>query len=296
MRLLRMTGLVLCVGGAGVPALADDGSGGAECSVRISAIVGPQQTRIEAVDDLGAAEHALEPGEAALPEDFAEPLARDGACRGIEVVRGATSRRIADAVAALFPDGEAVADVPEEGRLAPGSYEVGPDMTAADVLAEMQARQDEILDRAWSDRADDLPIASKDEALTLASLVAAEALDDDEADDIAAVLVNRLREDMKLQTDPAVIYGASDGLGILEGGLTKDDLQTETPWNTYMIEGLPESPISNPSEADIEAALNPAGGDMLFFVADGAGGHRFSATLEEHEANIRALQETAAAE
>ena len=260
------------------------------CPVRVEAIVGPQQTRVMVSDEMGAEEAMLDPGESALGDAFVEALKTDGACVTMEIGGGATSRRIADAAAALLPGDDGTADVPAEGSLAPGTYDIAADDTAERLFDAMQVRQAEVLDRAWADRADDLPIATKGEALVLASLVSKEAMSDDERAQIAAVFVNRLRDGMALQSDPTVTYGASDGTGILPDGLTEEDYGTETPWNTYLIEGLPKTPIANPSEADIVAALNPADSDMLYFAADGEGGHRFAATAEEHEENVVAWQ------
>ena len=113
----------------------------------------------------------------------------------------------------------------------------------------------------------------------------------EERGEVAGVFVNRLRDGMRLQTDPTVIYGVTEGRGILDRGLRRSELQRRTPYNTYVIEGLPPTPIANPGLAAIEAALNPEETDYLFFVADGSGGHAFARTLQEHEANVARWRE-----
>jgi UPF0755 protein len=103
---------------------------------------------------------------------------------------------------------------------------------------------------------------------------------------VASVFVNRLRQGMRLQTDPTVIYGVTEGRGVLGRGLRQSELRGATPWNTYVIDGLPPTPIANPGRASIEAALDPEDTDYIFFVADGSGGHAFASTLDEHNRNV----------
>jgi UPF0755 protein len=178
--------------------------------------------------------------------------------------------------------------VPSEGALAPDSYEVSVGASLADLLAEMQNRQLVRLDDAWRDRADGLPIASIGEALILASIVEKETGVADERRQVASVFINRLKRGIRLQTDPTVIYGITNGQGVLGRGLRQSELARETPYNTYVINGLPPTPIANPGLASIEAALNPAETNYLFFVADGTGGHAFAETLAEHNRNVAA--------
>ena len=120
----------------------------------------------------------------------------------------------------------------------------------------------------------------------MASLIEKETGVAEERGLIAGVFVNRLRAGMRLQTDPAVIYGVTRGQGVLGRGLRQSELRRETPWNTYVIEGLPPTPIANPGRASIVAALDPEATDYLFFVADGTGGHAFAETLQQHNANV----------
>ena len=150
----------------------------------------------------------------------------------------------------------------------------------------MQARQERILSDLWAARAEGLPLETPQEALILASIVEKETAEAEERPMVASVFVNRLRQGMRLQTDPTVIYGVTEGRGTLGRGIRRSELREATPYNTYVIEGLPPTPIANPGRRSIAAALNPAEIDYLFFVADGSGGHAFAETLAEHNENV----------
>lgn len=180
----------------------------------------------------------------------------------------------------------AAPDLPPEGTLAPDSYEVAKGADRATLVAEMGARQARILDQLWADRAANLPYDTPEQALVMASIVEKETGVADERRQVASVFVNRLRAGMKLQTDPTVIYGVTKGQAPLGRGLRQSELRGATPWNTYVIDGLPPTPIANPGRAAIEAALNPDDTPYIFFVADGTGGHAFAVTLADHNANV----------
>jgi UPF0755 protein len=154
------------------------------------------------------------------------------------------------------------------------------------MLDRMQAAQAEILAEAWANRQDGLPLASPEEALILASIIEKETSVPEERRRVSSVFINRLNRGMRLQTDPTVIYGITEGRGVLGRGIRASELRAETPWNTYVIDGLPPTPIANPGRAAIEAAVNPDGSPFIFFVADGTGGHAFAETLEEHNRNV----------
>lgn len=204
----------------------------------------------------------------------------------IAIAEGATSWQIAETLRqAEFLTG-AFLEIPPEGSLAPDSYEVRRGADRAALLAQMQERQAAILARAWENRAPGLPLTSPEEALILASIVEKETGVADERGVVASVFINRLRVPMRLQTDPTVIYGITQGRGTLGRGLRRSELNAETPYNTYRIDGLPPTPIANPGRASIEAALNPDDTQYLFFVADGTGGHAFATTLAEHNENV----------
>jgi len=176
--------------------------------------------------------------------------------------------------------------LPPEGSLAPETYFVQRGETRDAVLKRMQTSQMAILDGAWKGRAADLPLESPEQALILASIVEKETGVSSERQRVAAVFVNRLRKGMKLQTDPTVIYGITLGKGGLDRGLRRSELDKATPYNTYVIDGLPPTPIANPGKEAILATLNPSETDDLYFVADGTGGHVFAKTLAEHNRNV----------
>jgi UPF0755 protein len=179
-----------------------------------------------------------------------------------------------------------IAETPPEGSLAPDSYEVVRGGDRAALITAMQDKQTRILAELWAERADDLPYATPEEALVMASIVEKETGIAEERKQVASVFVNRMRKGMKLQTDPTVIYGVTNGEGILGRGLRQSELRRETPYNTYVITGLPPTPIANPGRLSIDAALHPDDTPYIFFVADGSGGHAFAVTLEEHNANV----------
>ncbi|WP_297973934.1 endolytic transglycosylase MltG [uncultured Amaricoccus sp.] len=208
--------------------------------------------------------------------------------RQVVVPEGLTSWQVVELLKGRPELAGEVAEVPAEGTLAPAGYDFqrGEDRNA--LIARMEARQQEILAAAWAGRAPDLPLASPEELLTLASIVEKETGVAEERARVARVFVNRLERGMRLQTDPTVIYGITRGEGVLGRGLRASELAAATPYNTYARAGLPPGPIANPGAAAIEAAAHPAAGEELYFVADGTGGHAFAATLEEHNRNVAA--------
>lgn len=181
----------------------------------------------------------------------------------------------------------AAAGIPKvhpEGWFAPDTYMFAVGVTDVDVLKEIYQKQQQILNQEWSQRAPDLPYHSMTEALIMASIVEKETGTDGERAKVAAVFINRLKQGMRLQTDPTVIYGMGTQYN---GNITRKDLETLTPYNTYKINGLPPTPIAMPGRAAIHAALHPANIDALYFVATGTGGHKFSSTLAEHNAAVQ---------
>ena len=180
-----------------------------------------------------------------------------------------------------------VASVPPEGSLLPDSYDFQRGDSRQSVVARMQQAMEVELQKAWDARAPDLPLASKEEMLILASIVEKETRPAEHGK-VASVFINRLRRGMKLQTDPTVIYGITLGQAPLGRGLRKSELRARTPYNTYVIDGLPPTPIANPGTESIQAVANPEETEYLFFVADGTGGHAFAETLAEHNKNVAA--------
>lgn len=234
----------------------------------------------------------VRPAEEALPEALVAALGKPDAQMRVNVAEGVTSWQVVQGLAAISVLTGEVA-VPAEGSLAPGSYEISKGAARGDLIAQMAQAQAAVLAEAWAGRAADLPYKSMEEALVMASIVEKETGVPQERSQVASVFVNRLKSGMKLQTDPTVIYGVTGGQGVLERGLRVSELKRETPYNTYVINGLPPTPIANPGKAAIEAALNPDSTPYIFFVADGTGGHAFAVTLSEHNANVakwRALE------
>lgn len=206
----------------------------------------------------------------------------------LTVAEGLTTRQVLALVGeADFLSG-AVERVPAEGALLPETWHLSRDDERGEVVDRMEKSMRQLLDQLWAARAEGLPLKSKDEALVLASIVERETGVKAERPQVAAVFVNRLKRGMKLQSDPTVIYGLSDGLGVLDRPLSRADLETTHRWNTYVIEALPPTPIANPGRASLEAVLHPAATDALYFVADGNGGHVFARTLDEHNRNVAA--------
>jgi UPF0755 protein len=216
--------------------------------------------------------------------------------RFVIVPEGWTSEMAAEAVRAqplLIGD----AETPPEGALLPDGYQYQRGEERGELLARMIKARDDLLAQLWAARAPDLPLKTPEEAVTLASIVEKETGVPAERPRIAAVFENRLRAGMKLESDPTVIYGVSKGRA-LGRGLTRSELDTPTPYNTYAIVGLPPTPIANPGRAALAAVLNPPKSDELYFVANGTGGHVFASTYAEHQANVarwRAIERQRAA-
>ena len=233
------------------------------------------------------------------PAEYVAAAAEPDMRYNVIVVEGATSWQIVDGLRKVsFMEGD-IAEVPAEGSLAPQAYSVTKGDSRADLVAKMEANQAAILAELWPNRAGDLPYDTPEEAMTMASIVEKETGIASERALVASVFVNRMNNGMRLQTDPTVIYGITNGEGILGRGLRQSELRKATPYNTYVIEGLPPTPIANPGRDAIEAALHPAQSDYVFFVAktlNPADGHAFAVTLDEHNRNVEVLRALEAAE
>jgi UPF0755 protein len=184
----------------------------------------------------------------------------------------------------------AVKEVPREGTLLPETYKFPRGTTRDQAIARIQQAQKRTLAEIWEHRSPDVPIKSPEQLVTLASIVEKETGKADERSRVAAVFVNRLRQKIKLQSDPTIIYGLVGGRGTLGRPIKRSEIQQPSPYNTYVIEGLPPGPISNPGRASLEAAANPARTRDLFFVADGTGGHAFSEAYDQHQKNVAKLR------
>ncbi len=228
----------------------------------------------------------FDPATEAVPAEYLDVAEESDLRWRVTLAEGVTSWQVVDALKrADFLEG-VVEKVPPEGSLSPDSYEVDRGSERAVLIAEMTKRQTDVLAKAWAEREQGLPYTTPEEALVMASIVEKETGVPEERPQVASVFVNRLAQGMRLQTDPTVIYGITKGEGILGRGLRQSELRRETPWNTYVIDGLPPTPIANPGQLSIEAALNPDTTKFLFFVADGTGGHAFAETLEAHNENV----------
>ncbi|GEO81419.1 endolytic transglycosylase MltG [Pararhodospirillum oryzae] len=208
----------------------------------------------------------------------------------LTVPEGLTSAAIVDLIRDVPELKGDVGDIPPEGALLPETYHYQRGDTRARVIERMAQARATTLATLWAQRAPDLPFDTPEEAVILASVVERETGINDERARVAGVFVNRLRKGMPLQSDPTVIYGLSEGSGALGRSLTRADLGTAHAWNTYLIAGLPPSPICNPGREALQAVLHPAATRDLYFVADGTGGHRFAETLDEHNRNVRAYR------
>ena len=210
--------------------------------------------------------------------------------RRLTIPEGLTTRQVLALVrAAEGLEGDAAPNVPE-GALLPDTwfYAWGDGRGA---LVERQRRaMEQLVRQLWDSRAPGLPLRDANEAVVLASIVEKETSIAEERPRVAAVFLNRLKRGMKLQADPTVVYGITEGAGPLDRPLSRADLDAPTPWNTYAIEGLPPTPIANPGRASLAAVLQPMASEELYFVADGQGGHVFAKTLAEHNANVAKLR------
>lgn len=229
---------------------------------------------------------SFDPGEEEAPEIYLDRRDTTGTRFRVALAEGVTSWQIVEGLKAVDVLEGDVDEIPPEGALAPDSYEVQPGDTRNEVLARMRAAQEARVADVWANRAEDLPIETPEELLILASIIEKETGVAEERGQVASVFVNRLNQGMRLQTDPTVIYGVTKGRGTLGRGLRQSELRAATPWNTYVIEGLPLTPIANPGRASLEAAAQPPQTPFLFFVADGTGGHAFAETLAEHNRNV----------
>jgi UPF0755 protein len=239
-----------------------------------------------------AAARALKAGEYSFPPAASMRQVMEILKRGEIVVHrltipeGLTSQE----VVALVASSEGLTGdpglVPKEGSLLPETYYFSWEDERGQLIERMATAQQELLSELWADRDPNLPLASPEEALILASIVEKETAVGSERSLVASVFINRLKRGMRLQSDPTVVYGLTQGQGPLGRALTRKDLNTPSAYNTYLIDGLPPGPIANAGRAALHAVFNPANTGYLYFVADGSGGHAFAETLDEHNRNV----------
>ena len=208
----------------------------------------------------------------------------------VTVPEGLTSEQIVARLTESDIFSGSVREIPREGTLLPETYKFPRGTSRDQVIQRMQQAQKRVLAEIWERRSPDLPVKSPDQLVTLASIVEKETGKPDERSRVAAVFVNRLKHRIKLQSDPTIIYGLVGGRGTLGRPIKRSEITQPSPYNTYVIEGLPPGPISNPGRASLEATANPARTRDLYFVADGTGGHAFTETYDLHQKNVARLR------
>ena len=204
----------------------------------------------------------------------------------ITVPEGLTTHQVVERLKADQNLSGEIAAEPAEGTLLPETFIVPRGASRQAVLDTMNSEQRKVLEKAWEARRKDLPLKAPEDAVILASIVEKETGRNDERSRVAAVFINRLKQNMRLQSDPTIVYGLLGGQSVWNRVIMKTEIAQRTSHNTYQIDGLPPTPICNPGRAAIEAVLNPADTKELYFVADGAGGHIFAETLKDHNANV----------
>src|SRR3954466_4228501 len=208
----------------------------------------------------------------------------------VTIPEGLTSEQIVTRLTDNDIFSGSVREMPREGTLLPETYKFPRGTTREQVIQRMQQTQKRVLAEIWERRNPDVLVKSPEQLITLASIIEKETGRADERSRVAAVFTNRLRQRIKLQSDPTIIYGLVGGKGTLGRPIKRSEITQPSPYNTYVIEGLPPGPIANPGRASLEAAANPARTRDLFFVADGTGGHTFSDTYDQHQKNVAKLR------
>jgi len=244
---------------------------------------------LKAREDLKAGEYQFH-AHASLRDVVATMVEGKVIAHQISVPEGLTSEQI---VARLLEDDVLtgnIKEMPREGTLLPDTYNFTRGITREQMIQRMQAADQRVVKEVWDRRSPDLPIKTPEQLVILASLIEKETGKPEERTRVAAVFVNRLKQRMRLQSDPTIIYGLVGGKGTLGRPIMKSEIDQPTPYNTYLIDGLPPGPISNPGRASLEAAANPARTRELYFVADGTGGHVFAETYEQHQKNVARLR------
>jgi len=210
---------------------------------------------------------------------------------GFTIPEGLTSEQIVTRLAEVDFLAGNIREIPKEGTLLPDTYNFPRGATREQVIQRMQQAQKRVLQEVWERRSAEVPVKTPEALVTLASIVEKETGRPDERSRVAAVFINRMRQRMKLQSDPTIIYGLVGGKGTLGRPIMRSEIEQPTPYNTYVIEGLPPGPIANPGRASLEAAANPARTKEIYFVADGTGGHAFAENLAQHQQNVAKLRQ-----
>jgi len=244
---------------------------------------------LKASSDLKPGEYAFQKN-ASLREVIATIVEGKVVQHAVTVPEGLTSEQIV----ARLSDNDiftgSVTEMPREGTLLPETYKFPRGTSREQVVQRMQQAQKRVLAEIWEHRSPDLPFKTPEQLVTMASIVEKETGKPDERSRVAAVFLNRLKQKIKLQSDPTIIYGLVGGKGTLGRPIKRSEITQPSPYNTYVIDGLPPGPISNPGRASLEATANPARTRDLYFVADGTGGHAFTETYDQHQKNVARLR------
>jgi len=244
---------------------------------------------LKASSDLKPGEYAFQKN-ASLREVIATIVEGKVVQHAVTIPEGLTSEQIV----ARLSDNDiftgSVTEIPREGTLLPETYKFPRGTTREQVVQRMQSAQKRMVAEIWEHRSPDLPFRTPEQLVTLASIVEKETGKPDERSRVAAVFLNRLKQKIKLQSDPTIIYGLVGGKGTLGRPIKRSEITQPSPYNTYVIDGLPPGPISNPGRASLEATANPARTRDLYFVADGTGGHAFTETYDQHQKNVARLR------
>ncbi|HVY13049.1 MAG TPA: endolytic transglycosylase MltG [Alphaproteobacteria bacterium] len=245
---------------------------------------------LDGTPDLKAGEYLFGPHET-LQNVIMKMATGEVVVRKVTVPEGTTSAAVVEMLKqekALTGD---IAAIPPEGSLAPDTYRFAYGDSRQGLIDQMQKEMQAAVDNIWAQRDADTPLQNPQQMVALASIVEKETGLAAERPRVAGVYVNRMRKNMLLQSDPTVIYGITHGAGPLARPITITDLTTPTPYNTYTQQGLPPGPIANPGKASLMAAAKPEKHEFIYFVADGSGGHKFAATLEQHNQNVAAWRQ-----
>ncbi len=245
---------------------------------------------LKAREDLKYGEYAFQK-QASLREVIETIIEGKVVQHQLTIPEGLTSEQILARIAEFDILVGGVKEVPKEGTLLPETYRFPRGTPREQVIQRMQQAQRRVLQEVWERRSPDLPVRTPDQLVILASILEKETGRADERTRVAAVFVNRLKQRMKLQSDPTIIYGLVGGKGTLGRPIMRAEIDQPTPYNTYVIDGLPPGPIANPGRAALEAAANPARTRELFFVSDGNGGHVFSENYEQHQRAVARLRQ-----
>jgi len=244
---------------------------------------------LKASSDLKPGEYAFQK-HASLRDVVATIVEGKVVQHAVTVPEGLTSEQIVTRLSENDIFAGSVREMPREGTLLPETYKFPRGTTRDQVIQRMQQTQKRVLAEIWERRNPDVPVKTPEQLVTLASIIEKETGKPDERSRVAAVFVNRLRQKIKLQSDPTIIYGLVGGKGTLGRPIKRSEIQQPSPYNTYVVDGLPPGPIANPGRASLEAAANPARTRDLFFVADGTGGHAFTETYDQHQKNVAKLR------